>query len=129
MADGTYTTKESQAAEKIDAGVYPATFTGWEENKDGQYGPYVRLELEISEGEYKGVKRSLVASTKLTKGTTSKTTSKLFGVVTVLLGREPKPGEDISLKDLEGAKCQIIAEAPPEDEDGWQDIKIIPVKK
>jgi hypothetical protein len=53
----------------------------------------------------------------------------LFGIVTALLGKEPKEKETVSLKDLEGAECQIIAEAPPEEEDGWQEIRVIPSKK
>ena len=126
---GTYTVSEGKGVEPIDAGVYPAKLVSWEEKNDGQYGPYVRMEFEVTSGDYKGVKRSIVASTKLTKGKKGKHTSKLFTIVTALLGREPKSGEDISLKDLEGDGCQIIAEAPPEGEDEWQEIKIIPAKK
>lgn len=129
MSSGTYTVSEGKGAEPIDAGVYPAKFVGWEEKDEGQYGPYLRLEFEIVDGDYEGIKRSIVASTKLTKGKKSKHTSKLFTIVTTLMGREPKAGEDISLKDLVGSECQIVAEAPPEDEDGWQEIRILPSKK
>ena len=49
-SSGTYTVSEGKGAEPIDAGVYPAKFVKWEEEKEGQYGPYLRLEFEITDG-------------------------------------------------------------------------------
>lgn len=130
MAKGTYKVKEPEAPEPIPVGVYSAKLAGWEEKDDGKFGPYVILTFEITEGEQEGTKRSLVASTKLTKGKSQETTSKLFKAVSGLLGKEPGPDEEISLKDLEGKKCQIVVEDRPGNEEGWQDItKVMPAKK
>ncbi|MFC1790332.1 hypothetical protein ACFLZP_02510 [Patescibacteria group bacterium] len=126
----TYTVKESQAPDPIPAGVYNAQLKGWEEKEGTQFGPYVRLVFEITDGEYAETERSFIASAKLTKGKTSETTSKLFRAVTGLLGQEPKPDEEVSLDKLINKKCQILVENRPGNEEGWQDItKIMPAKK
>lgn len=130
MANGKYTVQEAQAPEPIPVGVYQAKFTGFEEKEGGQFGTYVRLDFEITEGEYKGTKRTQIASTKLTKGRTAETTSKLFRAVSALMGRDPGQDEEISLNDLIGKDCQILVEDRPGDSEGWQDItKIMPAKK
>ena len=129
MADGVYTVKEPEAPEPIPVGMYPAKFVAWDEKTDGAHGPYVRLEFEITEGEHKGTKRNLICSSKLTKGKTQETTSKLFRTVGGLLGREPKPSEEISLKGLLDTDGQILVEDRPGDDEGWQDItKVMPAK-
>lgn len=130
MADGVYTVTEPAVPEPIPVGMYPAKFIAWEEKTDGVHGPYVRMEFEITSGDYEDTKRSLIASSKLTKGKTQETTSKLFRTITGLLGREPKPDEKISLNDLLETECQILVEDRPGDEEGWQDItKVMPAKK
>ena len=130
MADGVYTVKEPEAPEPIPVGMYPAKFIAWDEKTDGVHGPYVRLEFEITEGDHNGTKRNLICSSKLTKGKTQETTSKLFRTITGLLGREPKQNETVGLKDLEGTQCQILVEDRPGDGEGWQDItKVMPAKK
>lgn len=127
--DGTFKVKEPEAPEPIPVGVYPAKFIAWERKEDGTYGPYIRLEFEITEGEYKGTTRSLVASAKLTKGKTQETTSKLFRAVTGILGKEPGPDEEVSLKKLEGKECQILVEDKSGEDEGWQDVtKVMPSK-
>ena len=130
MPDGVYTVTEPAAPEPIPVGIYPAKFVAWEEKTDGKHGPYVRLEFEITEGEFKSTKRNLICSSKLTKGTTQETTSKLFRTITGLLGREPNPDEKIKLDDLLDSDCQILVEDRPGDKEGWQDItKVMPAKK
>lgn len=130
MADGVYTVKEAEVPEPIPVGVYPAKLISWEEKDDGSYGPYTRLEFEITEGDYAGTTRTLIASSKLTKGKNQKTTSKLFQVITGLLGHEPKKDEKVTLNDLLETECQILVEDRPGDEEGWQDItKVMPAKK
>lgn len=130
MSSGEFTVKEPTAPEPIEVGVYQAKFVGWEEKTDGVHGPYVRLEFEITEGDHAGTKRNLIASSKLTKGKTQETTSKLFRTITGLLGREPKPNEKVSLNDLLETECQILVENRPGDVEGWQDIsKVMPAKK
>ena len=129
MADGVYTVKEPEAPEPIPVGMYPAKFIAWDEKSDGAHGPYVRLEFEITEGDHEGTKRNLIASSKLTKGKTQETTSKLFRTVAGLLGREPKPSEEVSLQDLLETECQILVEDRAGDDEGWQDItKVMPAK-
>lgn len=113
MSDGIYIVKEPEAPEPIPVGMYPAKFVSWEEKTDGQHGPYVRLEFEITDGDYAKTKRSLIASSKLSKGKTQKTTSNLFKAISGLMGREPQPNEKVSLKELVGTECQILVE------DGW----------
>jgi len=129
MSKGTYQVTEPQTPEPIPPGMYPAKLVKWEEKDTGQYGHYLRLEFEITDGKQAGTKRSFIASAKLTKGKNSETTSKLFQAVTSLLAREPQPNEEISFKDLLKTKCQILVEDRPGSEEGWQDItKIMPVK-
>lgn len=130
MADGIYVVTEHEAPEPIPVGMYPAKLASWEEKTDGAHGPYIRLEFEITEGEYAKTKRSLIASSKLSKGKTVETTSKLFKTITGLLGREPQPNEKVSLTDLVGTECQILVEDGTGDKKDWQDIsKVMPVKK
>lgn len=126
MSIGIYTVKEPQLPEPIPAGMYKAKLAGWEEKTGGNFGPYLRLEFEITEGEYAKTKRSFIASSKITKGKTTETSSKLFRALTGLLGREPLPNEEISLKEMVGKKCQILVEDTPGKEN-WQNItKIVP---
>lgn len=129
MSDGIYIVKEPEAPEPIPVGMYPAKFVSWEEKTDGQHGPYVRLEFEITDGDYVKTKRSLIASSKLSKGKTQKTTSNLFKAISGLLGREPQPNEKVSLKELVGTECQILVEDGVGDKKDWQNIsKIMPAK-
>lgn len=129
MPNGQFTVKEPTAPEQIPVGIYDARFVSWEE-KEGNKGNYVRLEFAITKGEYTDTLRSLLAGSKLTKGKTQETTSKLFRTITGLLGREPKPNENISLDDLVGTDCKILVENKPGSEEGWQDItKVMPAKQ
>jgi len=128
-SNGVYAVKEAEAPEPIPVGVYPAKLTYWEERDTGKFGPFVRLEFEITKGDCAGSKRSLVASAKLTKGKNSETTSKLFKAISVLLGREPRPDEEVSLKELLGVGCQILVEDKQGDDNGWQNVsKLMPAK-
>jgi len=127
MSKGTFTVKEPEAPEPIPVGMYPAKFISWEEKSGGEYGDYVLLEFEVTDGDYAETKRNLIASSKLTKGKTQETTSKLFRAITGLLGREPEANEEVSLDNLLETKCQILVEDRPGDKEGWQDItKVMP---
>jgi len=120
--------QEAAIPEPIDVGIYKAKLVSWEERENPQYGDYIRMEFEITTGEYKGTLRSLVASKKLTKGKTIETTSKLWKVVTGLRGLEPEKGEQVVLDDLVGTECQILIEDKVGSE-GWQEIsKVLPAK-
>jgi len=125
---GVLTAQEAAVPEPIDVGVYNATFVGWEQRENPQFGDYIRMEFEIASGEYKGTLRSLIASKKLTKGKTTETTSKLWKVVAGLRGSEPEKGEQVVLDDLVGTECQILVEDKAGSE-GWQEIsKVLPAK-
>ena len=127
-ATGTFIVEESQAPEPIPAGLYTASFTGWTRNEGGLYGPFMRLEFEINDGEYTGTKRSMVCSAKLKKGTTFEKSTKLFRAVVGISGQEPEPGESLNLDDLIGTNVQILVEGS--NEEGWQDVsKILPIAK
>lgn len=127
MPKKVFKVKEAEIPEPIPVGFYPAKLASWEEKEGGEFGDYVRLEFEIVDGEYSGITRSLIASSKLTKGKTQETTSKLFRAITGLLGREPKADEEISLDALVEAECQILVEDRSGDKEGWQDItKVLP---
>ena len=129
MSDGKFTVKEPQAPEPIPVGVYQAKLVSFEEKSGGQFGDYVRLEFEITEGEQKGTKRSYLASAKLTKGKNSKTTSKLFRAVSALMGKDPEPDDEVSLQELVDKKCQILVEDRSGNKEGWQDItQVMPAK-
>lgn len=129
MSDGVYTVTESTAPPKIAVGMYQAKFTEWEESEDGKFGPYLKLNFEVTDGESAGATRSMVASSKMTKGKSAKTTSKLFGAVSGMLGREPSPSEQVALNDLVGTECMILVEDRPGDSE-WQEIsKVLPLKK
>ena len=126
VVKGVFKVKEPEVPEPIPVGMYPAKFVSWEA-KSGEYGDYIRLEFEITDGEYAETKRSLIASSKLTRGKTQETTSKLLRSLTGLLGREPETDEEVSLDDLLEKECQILIEDRPGDEEGWQDItKVMP---
>lgn len=130
MAKGVFTVKETEVPEPIPVGMYNAKLKSWEQEDGGQYGPYVRLIFEITDGEHAGTERNLIASAKVSKGKTKKTTSKLFRTITGISGSDPKPEETVSLDDLVDKECQILVEDRPDDEEGWQDItKVMPIKK
>jgi len=125
---GILIAKEASAPEPIEVGVYKAKLVGWEEKENAQFGPYIRMEFEITSGENKGVTRSLIASRKLTKGKTTETTSRLWKVISGLRGNEPEKGEQVSLEELVGTECQILVEDRA-GSDGWQEIsKVLPAK-
>ena len=124
---GVFVVKAAQAPEPepIEVGVYDAKFVSWDEKDEGQYGPYIRLDFEITGPTNEGVKRNLVASRKLTRGKSTDTSSKLFKVVQALLGREPGEDEEVSLDDLIGTQCQILVEDKPGNKEGWQEISSV----
>ena len=77
--------EEKEAPEKIPEDVYEAVLVQIEEGT-GIHGDYVRFVFEIREGDYAGVQQNLLASKKLTKSSSGKT-SKLYEVVKVLSGK------------------------------------------
>lgn len=106
------TMQESEAPEPIPEGVYKAMVKEVEE-QTGDYGDYFRFVFEITEGQYKETTRSLIASKKLSR-TKSGKSSKLVGIVKALTGTEPKAGDNFDVDSLTNKKCQIFVENGPE---------------
>lgn len=106
------TMKESEAPEPIPEGVYKAVVKEVEE-QTGEFGDYFRFVFEITEGQYKEITRNLIASKKLSK-TKSGKSSKLVGVVKALTGEEPKAGDTFDVDSLVKKECQIFVENGPE---------------
>lgn len=100
------TVKETEAPEPIPEGLYKAVVKEIGEDT-GEYGDYVKFIFEISEGEYKGTERSLIASKKLSKSKSGKN-SKLYDIVKVWKKNSLENGEEITIDDLVGKKCQIV---------------------
>lgn len=113
----TLIVKEAEAPEPIPEGVYKAVLKDIEEGS-GEYGDYVKFTFEIAEGEFKGITRNSVASKKLSKSNSGKT-SKLYDYVKALTKTAPSAGEEIDLDGLKGKECQIIVKDGTE-KDGIQ---------
>lgn len=111
----TLVVKEAEAPEPIPEGVYKAVLKDIEEGT-GEYGDYVKFTFEIIEGDYKGTTRNSVASKKLSKSNSGKT-SKLYDYVKALNKKAPTTGEEIDLESLKGKECQIIVQ-DGEEKDG-----------
>lgn len=97
---------EAQAPEPIPEGLYLAKVADITEGV-GEYGEYLRFVFEITDGEYIGITRNEIASKKLSK-TRSGKTSKLYGFVKSLTGREPEPGSVVDIAGLIDKPCQIL---------------------
>lgn len=125
-ANITLTVQESSVPEPIPVGVYKAKLTEIEKG-EGEYGTFLKLKFEITDGEHKGTERSTIAKLTLRKG---KKNSKLFDIVTALLGTQPETEQEISFNDLVGKACQILVKNRPGDAEGWQIIsEVMPASK
>lgn len=100
------TVKETEAPKPIPEGLYKATVINIEEGT-GEFGDYLKFTFEIIEGEQKGVARTSVASKKLSRSKSGKT-SKLFDYVKALTKSDPKSGEVLDIEGLKGKTCQIF---------------------
>lgn len=100
------TVKEAEIQEPIPEGIYTSVVKEIGEGS-GEYGDYVKFTFEISEGEQKGVTRTAIASKKLSRSKSGKT-SKLYDFVKALTKSEPKADETLDIEGLVGKTCQII---------------------
>ena len=100
------TVKEAEIPEPIPEGVYKAKVKEIGEGS-GEFGDYIKFTFEITEGEKKGVTRTAIASKKLSRSTSGKT-SKLYDFVKALTKAEPSANETLDIEGLVGKACQII---------------------
>ena len=124
-ANLTLTVKEAAVPEPIPVGVYPAKLIDVEQG-EGEFGEYLKLKFVITGGEKKGVERTTIASLMLVKG---KKTSKLYDIVTALLGKQPETDQTINFKELLDKECQILVKNKPGDTEGGQIILEVMAKK
>lgn len=125
-ANITLTVQESSVPEPIPVGVYKAKLTEIEKG-EGEYGTFLKLKFEITDGEHKGTERSTIAKLTLRKG---KKNSKLFDIVIALLGTQPETEQEISFNDLVDKPCQILVKNKLGDTEGWQIIsEVMPASK
>lgn len=91
----------------IDEGVYVASFEDYQELTGLKFGDVLLLKFKITDTESKhyGIVLTMMCSQKFSKG---KRNSKLFDVVTTLLGEEPKKDIELDLDSLKEAMCKIV---------------------
>lgn len=106
MSDINVVVKENEPPKPIPEGTYKAVVKSLEE-KEGQFGKYVKIEFEITEGENKGTLRSAVASKKFSLSKSGKN-SKLYNLLGGFFKDKIASGETIRLNEVIGKKCQIL---------------------
>ncbi len=121
LSDIKVVVKENEPPKPIPEGTYKAIVKSLDE-KEGQFGEYVRLEFEISDGEYKGTLRTTVASKKFSLSKTGRN-SKLYDLLGGFFKDKIASGETLNLNEVIGKKCQILVENGKET-DGivWQNV-------
>lgn len=122
------TVKETEPQVPVPVGLYQAVVKEIVEGT-GNYGDYLKVVFEITEGENQGVARTAIASKKLSKSKSGKT-SKLYNFVKALTKAEPKTGDVLDIEDLIGKTCQIFIEDGEPSEDGtvFQEVtKVVPL--
>ena len=107
------TVKEAEVPEPIPEDMYDAAVVLIEE-ETGEFGDYLKFTFEISKGEYKGVTRTSLASKKLSKSKSGKT-SKLYEYTKALTKSEPKAGESFDVEELNGKICKILVKNKEKD--------------
>lgn len=122
----TLTVKTTSAPEPIPTGVYQARLSELEKS-EGDFGPYLKLTFLITEGKYKDTERTTIASMKLSTGAKN---TKLYDIVTALMGESPETSTEVDLSLLADKPCQILVKDKPGDKDGWQIIsEVMPASK
>jgi len=106
MAINNLTVKETEGGITVPEGLYQAKVKEIKENT-GEFGPYVKLAFDITEGEFNGTTKTLVASLKMTRNKSGKN-SKLYDAAKAILKEEPKTGDSLDLNNLIGKTCQIL---------------------
>lgn len=103
----------------VPEGKYKAKFIGYEEKKGLAYGDAIKMNFEISEGEYEKTQLNHLVADK------SSIQSKLAKDIRALLGGKPlKVGEKTDLDSLIGSLC-IIVVVTEEGKAGYSDFSTI----
>ena len=102
----TIKVKETDLPKPIPEGLYKAEVKEISE-AEGEYGEYLKFVFEITEGKEKGTFRHAIASKKLSR-TKSGKTSKLLGYVEALTQTRLQKGEVLDLEQMVGKPCQIL---------------------
>lgn len=112
----------------IAAGTYVAQFEDYEERPGLKFGDTVVLKFKItdSKSDSYGIILNIMCSDKFTKG---KKNSKLYDVVTTLLGEEPKKDADLDLDSLKETMCQIVVKTKESGDRKFSTItEVLPMK-
>ena len=112
----------------IQEGAYVAEFTNYEERPGLKFGDAISLKFKItdSKSDSYGIILDMLCSDKFSKG---KKNSKLFDVVTALLGEEPKKDADLDLDSLKDTMCQIIVKTKENEGRKFSTItEVLPMK-
>jgi len=98
---------EFRPQEALLNGTYEAIYSGHQQKRT-KYGSryYYRHTFSINK-EDKNVLIAIDSGLLLKKGFVPKYNTKLFNIVTALLGKEPQSGENVYLEDLVGKKCKV----------------------
>ncbi len=121
MTDISVVVKENEPPKPIPEGTYKAIVKSLEE-KEGQFGEYVKIEFEISDGEHKGTLRTAVASKKFSLSKTGRN-SKLYDLLGGFFKDKIASGETLNLNEVIGKKCQVLVENGKEiDGIVWQNV-------
>ncbi len=126
MAINNLVVKETEGSKPVPEGLYKAIVKEIKEGT-GEFGDYAKFAFELTEGEFKGIIKTMVASQKLSKSKNGKN-SKLFDAVKALLKAEPNPGDKLDLNQLIGKACQIlVVDGKKVDDVQYQNIsKVLP---
>lgn len=99
-------------------GEYKAQFKGYEEKTGLAYGDALRINFEISEGEYQGTVLNTLVSQKLSPQ------SRLGLMVKALTKKPLKKDTEVNLDELVGTKC-IIRVATVEGKGNYGDFSTV----
>ncbi|MFC1790170.1 hypothetical protein ACFLZP_01650 [Patescibacteria group bacterium] len=98
--------KEIELPRPVPEGLYQAVVKEVTEG-EGEFGEYLKFAFEITEGEQKGVIKYSLASKKLSRSKSGKT-SKLFGYVEALTKTKLQENEVLDVEEMVGKPCQIF---------------------
>jgi hypothetical protein len=104
----------------VPPGEYIAIFSWFRERNDLKFSPSFELHFKIDDGQFKGTIVNCLARES------NSPKSKLFGIITAILGKEP---EKIDLDELIGKPCIIVVRTVKgRDSDYSQVVEVKPLK-
>jgi hypothetical protein len=104
---GIFTVTKSN--QLIPVGTYTAVFVRWEIANSKKTGDsFIKLIFRLTESDYEGREFSAVASPKISKGREPQYNSKLYSIVTTLLGRDLSDNETVNFQELINKPCKVV---------------------